>query len=244
MRLGVPQHTKVSARLRGLLVLLPLMSAAVIGQAPSSPSRVLFVGNSLTYANDLPAMVATLARAAGKPMHVESVALPDFGLEEHWQQGDARKAIARGGWTYVVLQQGPSALPESRRILIDYVKRFDKEIKASGAKTALYMVWPSQQRRGDFTGVSQSYNAAAAEVGATLMPAGDAWRDAWAADSKLALYGPDGFHPSPMGTYLAALVIYRQLTGTAPPALPVFGTTVDQAALLQQAAERAIGSRK
>ena len=149
-------------------------------------------GNSLTYANDLPAMVATLARAAGRPMQVESVALPDFGLEEHWRQGDARKAIARGGWTFVVLQQGPSALPESRRILIDYVKRFDREIRVSGAKTALYMVWPSQQRRGDFNGVSQSYKAAASEVGAIVMPVGDAWREAWAADSKLALYGPDG----------------------------------------------------
>lgn len=244
MRRGVRQPHRMSAHLLCLLLLLLLTSVAGTGQAPAPPARVLFVGNSLTYANDLPAMVATLARTAGKPMHIESVALPDFGLEEHWQQGDARKAIARGGWTFVVLQQGPSALPESRRILIDYVRRFDKEIKASGAKTALYMVWPSQQRRGDFSGVSQSYQAASSEVGATLMPVGDAWREAWAADSKLALYGPDGFHPSPMGTYLAALVIYRQLTGTAPPVLPVFGTTADQAALLQQAAERAIGSRR
>ena len=244
MRRGVRQSNRVCAHLRRLVVLLSLMSVAAGGQAPSSPTRVLFVGNSLTYANDLPAMVATLARAAGRPTQVESVALPDFGLEEHWQQGDARKAIARGGWTYVVLQQGPSALPESRRILIDYVKRFDKEIKASGAKTALYMVWPSQQRRGDFSGVSQSYRAAATEIAAIVMPVGDAWREAWAKDSKLALYGPDGFHPSQMGTYLAALVIYRQLTGTAPPVLPAFGTTADQAALLHQAAERAVGSRK
>ena len=234
----------MTTAIRFAAAVLCLLSVPGFAQPPVSPARVLFIGNSLTYANDLPAMVATLTRAAGKPMQVDSVALPDFGLEEHWQQGDARTAIARGGWTSVVLQQGPSALPDSRRILIDYVKRFDKEIKASGAKTALYMVWPSQQRRGDFSAVSQSYEAAASEVNATLMPAGDAWREAWAADSKLALYGPDGFHPSPMGTYLAALVIYRQLTGVAPPALPVFGATAEQAALLQRAAERAIGSRK
>ena len=234
----------MTTAIRFAAAVLCLLSEPGFAQPPATPARVLFVGNSLTYANDLPAMVATLARAAGKPMQVDSVALPDFGLEEHWQQGDARKAIARGGWTYVVLQQGPSALPASRRILIDYVKRFDKEIKATGAKTALYMVWPSRQRRGDFSAVSQSYKAAASEVNATLMPAGDAWREAWAADSTLALYGPDGFHPSPMGTYLAALVIYRQLTEVAPPALPVFGATAEQAALLQRAAERAISSRK
>lgn len=228
--------------IRFAAAVLCLLSAPGFAQSPPTPVRVLFIGNSLTYSNDLPAMVATLARAAGRQMQVESVALPDFGLEEHWQQGDARKAIARGEWTFVVLQQGPSALPESRRILIDFVKRFDREVKAVGAKTALYMVWPSQQRRGDFAGVSQSYKAAALEVAATVMPVGDAWVEAWAKDAKLALYGPDGFHPSQIGSYLAALVIYRQLTGIAPPLLPVFGATVEQAALLREAAERAIAS--
>ena len=48
-----------------------------------------------------------------------------------------------------------------------------------------------------------------------LLPAGDAWRAAWAADARLPLYGPDGFHPSPMGTYLAALVIYENFRLTA-----------------------------
>ena len=148
-------RSKVTTALRFAVAVLSLRPVPGFAQAPT-PARVLFVGNSLTYANDLPGMVTTLAKAAGRPIHAESVALPDFGLEEHWQQGDARKAIARGGWTFVVLQQGPSALPESRRMLIDYVKRFDQEIKAMGAKTALYMVWPSQQRRGDFSGVSQS----------------------------------------------------------------------------------------
>jgi len=160
----------MSGHLRCLLVLLPVMLVAVTGQVPASKANLLFVGNSLTSANDLPGMVATLSKAAGRPMQVESVALPDFGLEEHWQQGDARKAIARGGWTFVILQQGPSALPESRRLLVDYAKRFDKEITAAGAKTALYMVWPSRQRRGDFSGVSQSYQAAASEVGACCCP--------------------------------------------------------------------------
>ena len=54
-----------------------------------------------------------------------------------------------------------------------------------------------------------------------LLPAGDAWRAAWAVDPGLPLYGPDGFHPSPMGTYLSALVIYEQIFAAAPPAVPV-----------------------
>jgi hypothetical protein len=206
-----------------------------------SPIRVLFIGNSLTYANDLPAMVCALARAAGRQATCESVAKPDYGLEEHWNEREARQAIARG-WDVVVLQQGPSALPESRRLLIEYTRRFDAEIKKSGARTALYMVWPSVARRGDFPGVSQSYAAAATNVKGLLLPAGDAWRAAWARDSSLPLYGPDGFHPSPTGTYLAALVIYEQVFASPPPALPVPAAAQPFADVLRRVAHETVAA--
>src|SRR5688500_5140984 len=99
---------------------------AVLFIVQPSPVRILFVGNSLTYANDLPATLCGLARAAGKRAVCESIAKPDYSLEDHWNERDARTAIARG-WDFVVLQQGPSALPESRRLLIAYAKRFDTE---------------------------------------------------------------------------------------------------------------------
>ena len=216
---------------------LALLLAAIIGVAqPSAPIRILFIGNSLTYANDLPGMVCTLARASGRHAVCESVAKPDYGLEEHWNEKAARQAIGRG-WDFVILQQGPSALPESRVLLVNYTKRFNDEISRTGARTALYMVWPSQARRGDFAGVSQSYAAAAKAVNGLLLPAGDAWRAAWAIDPKLALYGPDGFHPSPMGSYLAALMIHARLFNETPPAQPVLGNAVAQAAVLQRAVQ-------
>jgi hypothetical protein len=34
------------------------------------------------------------------------------------------------------------------------------------------------------------------------------------------LYGPDGFHPAPLGTYLAALVVYEGITGHDARLLP------------------------
>ena len=135
---------------------------------PVSPVRVLFIGNSLTYYNDLPAMVAGLGQSVGTPIEYETVAVPNFSLEDHWNQGEARRAIRRGGWTWVVLQQGPSALAASRVLLIEYAKRFDREIQQAGATTAMHMVWPSRARRGDFPGVSQWYAAAAAVLRATL----------------------------------------------------------------------------
>lgn len=215
-----------------------LAAVLLLFQPAPAPTRILFVGNSLTYQNDLPGMVCTLARAAGRPVVCESVAKPDVSLEDHWHSGEARKTIAGGRWDIVVLQQGPSALPESRRLLIEYTKRFDAEIKKAGARTALYMVWPSQSRRGDAEGVSQSYRAAAKAVDAVLLPVGDAWREAWAIDRTLPLYAADNFHPSGSGTYLGALVAYRHLLGASAPATPVLGGALAHAEVLQRVASQ------
>jgi hypothetical protein len=220
-----------------------LLTAALgVLQAAGPPTRVLLVGNSLTAANDLGAMVMAIAAAAGRPLECETLAFPNFSLEDHWNQGDARRVIARGGWDVVVLQQGPSALPQSRVLLTTYAKRFDEEIRKAGARTAMYMVWPSRARSIDFPGVSRSYRAAASAIRGLLLPAGDAWREAWRLDRDLPLYGPDGFHPSTMGTYLAAIVIHAQIAGGIPSELPAMGLSSSALAVLQQAARQAIAA--
>ena len=171
------------------------------------------------------------------------VAVPGFSLEDHWHRSDARRAIAAGQWHVVVLQQGPSALPESQRLLRAYTKRFDRLIRKAGGQTALYMVWPSSARSFDFDGVEASYRRAAEDVGGLLIPAGTAWRAAGKRDRTLALYGPDGFHPTPAGSLLAALVIYQQVTGRAVAGLPSPVSSIDPAVLsvLQAAAAEACG---
>ena len=186
----------------------------------ASPPRVLFIGNSLTASNNLPQLVEAMSESVGSPLHCESIAFGGFSLEDHWNEESAKRAIARGGWSTVVLQQGPSALPESRVLLVEYTRRFDAEIRRAGAGTALYMVWPTADRRSDFDAVKASYEAAAKGVGGLFLPAGEAWRRAWQLDGRLALYSPDGLHPTVAGSYLAALVITRELTGRAIDNVP------------------------
>jgi hypothetical protein len=194
-------------------------AASLAGQVPRE--RVLFIGNSLTTANDLPGIVRALAEASGGPaVDTAAIVADNFSLEDHWHDGAARRAIARGGWTSVVLQQGPSALPESQRLLIEFTRRFHAEIRGVGARTALYMVWPSRARAFDFDDVVASYAAAAKDVDGLLLPAGDAWQEAWKLDSRLALYGQDGFHPSLEGSYLSAIVVYQGLSGRAVADVP------------------------
>ena len=238
------------------VVAVVVASMACAGAQPpglARQTRILFIGNSLTATNGLPAMLEALGASAGESLACTSIAHPNFSLEDHWASGDARQSIQRGGWSVVVLQQGPSARPESRTLLREYVRRFDREIVAAGARTAIYMVWPERARSGDFDDVSRSYTLAAEDVKALLLPAGDAWRAAWHEDPSLALYGPDGFHPSPLGTYLAAIVMYDRLTPrpmAVPPSsltsphgsFPPLTLTPDAAGLLGRAATRAIAA--
>jgi hypothetical protein len=202
--------------------------------------RVLFIGNSLTEANGLPAIVETLSRQGGRPISTASVVVGGFGLEDHWNQGTAQRRIAEGGWSIVVLQQGPSSRPESEVALREWTSRFDSLIRASGARTALYMVWPESNRRDAFDAVSRSYTRAAEDVNGMLFPVGEAWREAWRRDPDVPLYGPDGFHPTPTASYLAALVIYQQITGRSPVGLPPWTQmSADRARLVQEAAQQA-----
>jgi hypothetical protein len=168
----------------------------------------------------MPAMVEALAASQKKRFVHQSVVFPNFSLQDHWEKGDAQRAIASAKWNFVVLQQGPSALEDSRQSLLDYTRRFAKLIRDAGATPALYMVWPSKARFRDFDRVVESYALAAREVKVIVLPVGAAWQQAWKLDPKLPLYGEDQFHPSPAGSYLAALVIYAKLFGTSPQGLP------------------------
>ena len=187
---------------------------------PVSDLRVLFIGNSLTSSHDLPNLVATVARAAGTTIATRTAAMDGYALEDHWGSDHLRTTITRGDWDWVVLQQGPSSLPESRVNLVYWTQQFDALIRSAGARPALLMVWPESARQGAFPAVSASYRAAATAVGGAILPAGDAWLAAWSLDPTLPLYGSDGFHPAIGGSYLAALTVFAGLTGRSPLEVP------------------------
>jgi hypothetical protein len=175
--------------------------------------RILFVGNSLTYANHLPELIKEIARQDGTAISYTSFLYPDYSLEDHWNEGKVASEIEKGGYDFVVAQQGPSALPESQVLLLDYTKRFSELCNKNKSKLALYMVWPSKARSFDWDNVIISYANAAGKTASLLCPAGLAWKYAWQADSSLPLYSPDNFHPSLTGSVLAALIIYGSLMG-------------------------------
>jgi hypothetical protein len=194
-----------------VLALAAALGATGATGAPPASLRVLFVGNSLTASNDLPATVAGIAAANGRRLEYRTVAPGGFALEDHWSQGEARAALETGRWDVVVMQQGPSALPESQANLREWATRWAVEARRVGTRPALLTVWPESYRRSALTEVIASYARAARAARADLLPGGSAWRLAWHCDPGTPLYGPDGFHPSRPGTYAAALVVYGRL---------------------------------
>jgi hypothetical protein len=240
------------------LQLASWLTYALLGctAAPTAPgvlpegNNVLFVGNSLTYQNDLPGMVSALAKAGGVELQTGTLTLAGHALIDYVLDGSIQPIIAngaRGGWKFIVMQQGPSTVPICRDTLVLAVQEIDRLGKQGNAKSVVMMAWPSQARSFDFPKVHESSQMAAVTVGAQFAPAGDAWLRALDGDPTLALYGPDGYHPAPLGTFLAALVLYEQVTGKDARDLPATAAIVGQGVaaapatvrLLQRAAHTA-----
>ena len=212
--------------MRRLIVLLAATLAACLGSSPTGTqvigegTRVLFIGNSLTYVNDVPGILQALADSAGgERLAVASRTLPNYALIDHWFEGVASREVAKGGWGWVVMQQGWTPAGIYRDTLRLAARNFGAEIAKIGAKGAMYQTWPPSNRPNDFAGSIESYELAAADIGGVVFPVARAWLATWDRDRSIELYS-DGLHASVAGSYLAALVMYARIFDRTPVGLP------------------------
>ncbi|HXE74582.1 MAG TPA: SGNH/GDSL hydrolase family protein [Candidatus Xenobia bacterium] len=213
-----------------------LLGAAPVadGQAPPAKLRVLFIGNSYTYFNDLPGLVERLS-AAERPIEARMVVQGGATLEWHWTVGLALKRIQQGGWDYVVLQEQSQRPLLDKPRMFEYARAFDAEIKKQSARTVLYLTW-SRQPRPELQGqITQAYQELGRELGAEVAPVGAAWHKVLQRNPNLELYLPDGSHPSLAGSYLAACVFLGVFYGERPvKPLPTVAPLSPEAALYLQ----------
>jgi hypothetical protein len=197
-----------------------LLAAPAAGDEPK-PVRVLFVGNSYTYVNDLPKMLAELARAGGQaPLAHDRETPGGCTLEKHWKDGKAAHKIQAGPWDYVVLQEHSLRPLTDRRLMFDYAARLDGEVKKAKAKTLLYQTWARQDTPEKQPELSRAYLDLGRELKADVVPVGAAWERALKEGAGPALHSQDRSHPSKAGTYLAACVFYGVIYGKSPEGLP------------------------
>lgn len=190
--------------------------------ANDSALRVLFIGNSLTYYNGMARMFAALAAEGTRRRVVVGVAAyPGASLDLLWDLTDAREVIRRFPWDYVVVQ--PMGIDDSLALIND-VRLFHQEIAAVKARTVMWAQYPIGSATLDQQETWNAENAAAARtVGATVAPVPAAWDAVRHADRtlwrRLFVSDSDG-HPSPLGSYLIALVAYQTIVGQSPVGLP------------------------
>lgn len=172
---------------------------------------ILFIGNSLTYFNDLPVLVRERIQAQGKEVTVRMVAYPNYAIVDHWADGEVQQLISSQDYDYVIIQQGPSSQSDGRQMLIESGKLYSDLCQQNNAQLCYFMVWPSINNYSTFDGVITNYSDAAAMNNAILLPVGEVWKAYIDNTNNYEYYGPDGFHPSEKGSEVAADIIVERL---------------------------------
>ncbi|MFV8224789.1 SGNH/GDSL hydrolase family protein [Christiangramia aquimixticola] len=173
--------------------------------------KILFVGNSLTYTNDLPKLVKKSAAEKGMAIQVETLAYPNYALIDHWKDAKVQKLISNNNYDLVIVQQGPSSQAYGRKILLEYGKKFSDLCKLNNCKLGYFMVWPSREYFHTFEGVIKNYREASKAHAAILFPVGEIWKEHFETTGDFDYYGADQFHPSKKGSLAAAKVIVNEL---------------------------------
>ena len=213
------------------------LTASSHERAVSGKVRVLFIGNSYTYVNNLPELVTGLAESAHRSLETEMIVAPGATLQKHWEDGKALEVMKRGHWDYVVLQEqstlglvltgGPPI--NDPTMFHQYARLFDSAIKSSGAKTIFLLTWARQNLPATQTHLTNAYRAIASELDDIVAPVGIAWQTALKKRPSIVLHQKDLSHPTPAGSYLAACVLYSTLYSKSASGLTgrVVGNTVD-----------------
>ncbi len=226
-----------------------LQASGCAGAPAGSCTRVLFVGNSYTYVNDLPGTFAALARAGGHRVEVGSVAKGGATLGELLGAPETAAALTPGRWDVVVLQeqsQVPAAPAVRTTVMFPAVRSFEARIAAASARTVLFLTWAHRDgwpEQGLLTfqamqdQLSQGYLAIGRELGTPVVPVGVAWAALLQRAPPIALWQDDGSHPSAAGTYLSACAFYAAFFRQAPEGLSFTGgLSGDDARIIQQVA--------
>ncbi len=191
------------------------------------PTRILFIGNSYTQRNQLPLMLQNLVHSVGVHIECHSYASGGQTLVGHAQDKNLISIIKEQHWHIVVLQE-QSIIPalESERLgMYQAVRYLDWYIKQQNAKTLLFLTWGREHGLVDFgfedyqsmqEHLEIGYRTIGNEVGAFIVPVGQAWRQVVESGIAINLWAPDGSHPSLAGSYLAACVFHSALLGISP----------------------------
>lgn len=245
--------------LKAALISAALTVATLCSAAETDSLRVLWIGNSFTYVNDLPAMVRDIASTQGMKLSMTKVTKGGECLRGHWGNPRLQELLKRGGWDYVIVQDQSTDPAQSTaavaRKVYPYAKKIDSLAVAHSpnAKVIFYMTWGAKYGSiyktdyviADYYETMQerlktSYLEMAHDNNAWCAPVGMAWQTVRREHPEYQLYGQDCSHPSLAGSYLAANVIFTTIMQKPYQTKETRGLPAEQAEILQQAAQNTV----
>lgn len=207
---------------------------------PRSTCKILFIGNSFTVRNDLPALWTGLASDGtnGTAITSEVVAAGGASLRQHLNKGTAGLLLAEGGWDFVVLQEQSTLPVKNPKRTHENIRDLHGIIQDAGARTVLYMTWARLNAPETQPTLTATYDNMGAELDCPVVPAGLAWAQALQVDPAPVLHDADKSHPTLAGSYLAACCFQWTLFG-APMGEPeaAAGMADSERTALRDAAE-------
>ena len=176
------------------------------------PVRILFIGNSHTYYNDLPRIVQVMAGEEGYDCQVTMIAHGGWFLEQHAQEPDVRFNILYGNYDYVVLQEHAHPFgPEEK--FFKAVLALNQLIREAGSTAVIYSTWAKKTEPQEQERMNTAHKRIADAIGALLAPVGKNW---WAYQKcwpDVEMYAEDGAHASYAGSEFAAKQIWSAIEG-------------------------------
>jgi len=237
-----------------VLALLPLgcsgSSNPCSGSAASPRcTRVLFVGNSYTYVNNLPNVFAGLAASGGHQVATGMLATGGATLADHVRDPATATTLTSTSWNAVVLQE-QSEIPSSGTLwqsqMYPAAAQLVGMVRQAGAVPILFLTWAHREGwpetglldyRSMQEAIDGGYLAVARRQDVSTAPVGLAWSALLGRTPQADLWQDDGSHPTLEGTYLAACVFYATIFGQSPRGLTYLdGLSDDTAAEAQEVA--------
>ncbi len=177
--------------------------------------RILMLGNSFTFANNMPSTLADLA-SAEVIHHTRGGARLAEQLNPKTKMGaKTLTALRDDSWDYVVLQEMSNGPITSKASFMKNVAKLCEKIREAGAEPVLFATWAYKKGAAQYKEVkmdyeemastmSESYREAAEKNHALLVDVGRRFYEL--ADQE-ELYAADGSHPSELGSRIAAETI-------------------------------------
>ena len=195
-----------------------------------APIKVLFVGNSFTYYNDIPTLTQNICRDLGYDITCDSITKGAHTLEKFADKNDEfgskvyTKLNSTKDYDYLILQEQSTRSYEN----YDSFKKGVTGLKnlsdstQKNCEVRLYATWGfdldnSENKKNVITAmeakVNEYYTKLSNELNLKIHQVGKAFTKAFLEHNEINLYHTDYRHPSYAGSYLSALVHAGSLTG-------------------------------